>query len=88
LVQQPGRLPALEAKLSSKQDPTRICTLAMIKGRYKLIRYLGYESEMDDELYDLANDPEEVENLASGNEKLAEEMGAELKIKLEKELGK
>jgi arylsulfatase A-like enzyme len=79
---------ALEAKLSSKQDPTRICTLAMIKGRYKLIRYLGYESEMDDELYDLANDPEEVENLASGNEKLAEEMGAELKIKLEKELGK
>ena len=78
---------AMEAKLSSKQDPTRICTLAMIKGRFKLVKYLGYEGELDNELYDLANDPEEIENLAPGNEKLAGEMEAELKIKLEKDSG-
>jgi arylsulfatase A-like enzyme len=77
---------AMEAKLSSKQDPTRICTLAMIKGRNKLIRYLGYEGELEDELYDLENDPGEMENLVSVNEGLAEEMGVELKIKLDQSL--
>ena len=77
---------AMEAKLSSKQDPTRICTLAMIKGRYKLIKYMGYEKDLDDELYDLTNDPEEMENLAFEKKRLAEEMGAELRLKLAQEL--
>jgi arylsulfatase A-like enzyme len=75
---------ALEAKLSSKQDPTRICTAAMISGQYKLIRYQGYEDELDDELYDLANDPEEMDDLAAVNNRLAAEMGAELNLKLDK----
>ena len=76
---------ALEAKLSSKQDPTNICTLAMIKGRYKLIKYLGYEEELADELFDLANDPDEMENLAFEMKRLTEEMGVELKIRLDKD---
>jgi hypothetical protein len=37
-------------------------------------------------LYDLENDPEEMENLASANRNLVEDMGAELKIKLEEEM--
>ena len=78
----------MEAKLSSKADPTRICTLAMVKGRYKLIKYAGYEEGVENELYDLENDPEELENLAPIKIKLAEEMGAELMIKLEKELAR
>jgi arylsulfatase A-like enzyme len=78
---------ALEAKLSSKGDPTRICTLAMVNGRYKLIKYLGYEGEIENELFDLENDPEEMENLAPIKNKLVEDMEAELKTKLEKELG-
>jgi len=58
----------------------------MVKGRFKLIRYLGYEEELEDELYDLDNDPQELENLALENQMLAEDMGAELKIKLDEEL--
>ena len=58
----------------------------MIKGRNKLIRYLGYEEELDDELYDLENDPEEMENLSSALGKLSKEMGEELKIKLDQSL--
>ncbi|MGW8226961.1 MAG: sulfatase family protein [Anaerolineales bacterium] len=76
---------AMEAKLSSKQDVTRTCTLAMIKGRYKLIRYSGYESELEDELYDLENDPDELEDLSSTMKSLSKEMGAELEIKLDQD---
>ena len=36
----------------------------MIKGDYKLIHYFGYENYQDEyELYDLKNDPGELENL-------------------------
>jgi arylsulfatase len=77
---------AMEAKLSSKQDPTRICTLAMIKRRYKLIKYLGYEKDLDDELYDLTNDPEEMENLAIVKKRLVKEMSADLSMMLDQEL--
>ena len=78
----------MEAKLSSKSDPTRTCTLAMVKGRYKLIKYAGYKEGVENELFDLENDPEEMENLVLIKNKLAEEMGAELMIKLEKELAR
>jgi arylsulfatase A-like enzyme len=76
---------ALEAKLSGKNDPFQKCTLAMIKGRYKLIRYRGYPQELADELYDLENDAEEMENLASTRGMVAEEMGQELQMKIEED---
>jgi arylsulfatase A-like enzyme len=76
---------AMEAKLSSKQDPAGICTLAMINGRHKLVRYLGYQEELDDELYDLDNDPEELENLAPANRRMVADLGAELENRLAKE---
>ncbi|MGB5845079.1 MAG: hypothetical protein WBG94_11595 [Anaerolineales bacterium] len=40
---------------------------------------------VENEMLNLEN-PKEMENLASENEKLAEEMGAELKIRLDDEL--
>jgi arylsulfatase A-like enzyme len=73
---------ALEAKLSSKQNPFHKYTLAMVKGRYKLIRYRGYEAEMPDELYNLENDPEELENLALALSPVSKEMGDELAQKI------
>jgi hypothetical protein len=40
----------------------------MRKGAYKIIHYLGYESAgLDSELYDLENDPHELEDLAAVN---------------------
>lgn len=73
---------ALEAKLSSKQNPFHKYSLAIVKGRYKLIRYKGYEGEMPDELYDLENDPDELENLASALSQVSKEMGDELAQKI------
>jgi len=77
---------AMDAKFSSKKDPTRVYTMAMIEGRYKLVSYQGYAAEMDDELYDLENDPEEMENLAISNKRMVKEMGAVMKLKLAPEL--
>jgi arylsulfatase A-like enzyme len=76
---------ALEAKISPKNDPTRACTIALYKDRYKLIYYRGYEdfSEVY-ELYDLQNDPEELADLYSSTDPLAaalkEEMGKDIGI--------
>jgi arylsulfatase A-like enzyme len=54
----------VEAKENSKFDPLQKVTLALIKGDYKLIRYLGYEGyENETECYNLAEDPNELENL-------------------------
>jgi len=48
--------------------PLTKAAISMNKGRYKLISYLGYKL-LDGvyELYDLQNDPEEMQNLASIN---------------------
>jgi hypothetical protein len=54
----------------------------MIKGRNKLIHYVGYDETISDEFYDLENDPEELDNriLDNGSNYL------EMKIKLSKKL--
>ena len=73
---------AMEAKLNSKIGPLNKCTLAMIKGRHKLIHYRGYEQEIEDELFDLENDPEELDNLYSTKKSISDEMMDELFAKL------
>ena len=55
----------------------------MINGRYKLIHYRGYGEEIQPELFDLENDPEELENLSSFKRSIANEMLAEITSKLE-----
>jgi arylsulfatase A-like enzyme len=67
---QAGRLDravyAMDAKSSFKFGPLNRRTVSVIRDRYKLIHYLGYD-EYDDvyELYDLHDDPHELRNLYS-----------------------
>jgi arylsulfatase A-like enzyme len=74
---------ALEAKLNSKIGPLEKCTLAMFQGRYKYIHSRGYSEEIEGELYDLENDPEELENLSPYKRSIANELLVEITSKLE-----
>ncbi|MFC1879657.1 sulfatase [Chloroflexota bacterium] len=57
---------AIEAKENSMNRPLRKATFAIIRGRYKLIHYRGYEQFHEiDELYDLVNDPEEMDDISA-----------------------
>jgi len=54
---------ALEAQTNSTRGPLQEATLTMIRDQYKLIYYHGYRDYMDQyELYNLANDPDELVN--------------------------
>jgi arylsulfatase A-like enzyme len=68
----------VEAKANPAYQPLHKATVALIKGRYKLIHYLGYRDYADKyELYDLQDDPEELKNLYSPAP-LAQDLRAEL----------
>ena len=54
----------VEAKANPAYGPLRKASLALLRGQYKLVHYLGYKYYSDNyEFYDLANDPEELHNL-------------------------
>jgi arylsulfatase A-like enzyme len=75
---------AVEAKGNPKQAPLSKGTAALIKGQYKLIHYFGYSGYEDRyELYDLANDPEEMEDLISSSKSVAADLQSELRGKLD-----
>jgi arylsulfatase A-like enzyme len=76
---------ALEAKTNPKVGPLKVGTAALIKGRYKLVRYFGYDKARDFyELYDLENDPEELEDLSRLKIlSLASELKEELALRIE-----
>ena len=58
--------------------------MALIKGQYKLTHYFGYEGqEAEFELYDLANDPEEMVDLESSQKSVAAELKSALAEKLQ-----
>ena len=69
---------AMEAKLNSKIGPLKKLTLAMMKDQYKLIHYRGYGQEIGEELYDIKNDPEELNNLYSTKKSISKDMMDEL----------
>jgi arylsulfatase A-like enzyme len=73
-----------EAKSSPKQGALRRGTFALVRDRYKLIYYRGY-SGFDNvfELYDLGNDPEEIEDIYSEQDPLSTDMKASLLKHLE-----
>ena len=74
---------AVEAKSNRKEAPLTKGTIALIKGRYKLIHYFGYEGyEREFELYDLHNDPEELEDLYTSQKRIADELQNRLEDKL------
>jgi hypothetical protein len=58
----------------------------MVKNNYKIMYFLGYEELGKDgslyELYDLQNDPEELENLYSSRADIASELRNELLTRL------
>jgi arylsulfatase A-like enzyme len=76
---------AMEAKQNAQRSPLKIGTFTLIKGSYKLIYYLGYKDYKDDrhELYNLANDPEELDNRYVAEKPLAMELRQELEAKLQ-----
>ncbi len=77
---------ATESKKNGKYQPLTIATTTLIKGRYKLIYFFGYEElgsgEERIELYDLESDPEEVNNLYAVKRETASELLHEMKVKL------
>jgi len=53
----------VEAKKNSSFQPISKATIALVRGDYKIIRYMGYRDYEGYEFYDLKNDPEEMHNL-------------------------
>jgi len=71
---------SMDAKLNPAFAPFRSATIAMRKGAYKLIYYLGYTGDYNDtyELYNLETDIEEMDNLYAKETTIASQMKAEL----------
>jgi arylsulfatase A-like enzyme len=70
----------VEAKSNPKSGPLKQASVAMMKEQYKLIHYLGYPGYDDfSELYDLLNDPDELNDLSESRNSLASDLSAELK---------
>lgn len=73
----------VEAKRNSSFQPLTKATVALVRGDYKLIRYLGYRDYQGYEFYDLKNDPEEIHDLYEGHP-AARELQATLDSELER----
>jgi arylsulfatase A-like enzyme len=75
----------VEAKANRVYEPLTRATVAMVKDRYKLIYYTGYESEDSFELYDLESDYEELHDLYPAGPAIARALREELLEKLNSE---
>jgi arylsulfatase A-like enzyme len=77
---------AVEAKFSPDNKPLTNVTTMVVKGRYKLVYYAGYQELGDlknySELYDIENDPEELENIDSTHPDVSAELRDELLAKM------
>jgi choline-sulfatase len=76
----------LQARKNAKYGPITEATTALIKGQYKLMDFIGY-SELGaqgerTELYDIKNDPEELNDLSTAKRETTTELLNELKQKL------
>src|SRR5215469_249685 len=73
----------LEAKSNSRYGPLRKRTVSVISGRYKLVHYLGYNGYDDQyEMYDLTDDPEELDNIYPFRKSAAADLQAFLRERL------
>ncbi|MBL8102211.1 MAG: sulfatase-like hydrolase/transferase [Anaerolineales bacterium] len=68
----------VEAKRNPAYAPLTKATVAMRKGTYKLIYYTGYEAQDSFELYDLAEDGEELRDLYPEAPEIAKKLREEL----------
>jgi arylsulfatase A-like enzyme len=73
---------SVEAKSSPKYGTLNKASVALLKGNYKLIYYRGYENTPAPELYDLSNDPEELQDLASTEPSIAADLQQEIEGQL------
>ena len=78
---------ALEAKKSEKFGVLNPATVTQISGKHKLIYTFGYDEQNGMgpmfELFDLENDPEELENIYSSKQGIASEMESMLLKKIQ-----
>ena len=76
---------ALQSKGTQKDEPILRATAMLVRENYKLIKYWGYKQIEDEiiELYDLENDPEELDNLYPREKEKANELLEALQIKLD-----
>lgn len=66
---------SFEGKSAPVEHPGEKATLVLINGRYKLIHYAGYTGyDGVSELYDLVNDPQEMEDLSKDKHQIAKDM--------------
>jgi hypothetical protein len=75
----------VEAKSNPAFAPLTMATIAMYKGKHKMIYYTGYENQDSFELYDLESDPEELLDLYPSQPDIASPMKNELLAKLASE---
>ena len=77
---------AVEAKRSKPRESLSPATTTVVRGNYKLTYFSGYSQlgEVGEylELYDLEQDPEEMNNLYSRQSSLARELREELTEKI------
>jgi len=71
---------SIEAKLNSAFAPLKTATIAMRKGPYKLIHYMGYKGQYADayEMYNLEEDLEEMHDLYTSEPSIAGQLRSEL----------
>jgi arylsulfatase A-like enzyme len=77
---------ALECNENKKNGPIDVATVSLRKGQYKLTYFFGYK-ELENrnerlELYDLEEDPEELQDLSLARKAIVDEMLGEVKSKL------
>ncbi|MFC1936355.1 sulfatase [Chloroflexota bacterium] len=78
---------SIDARRNPRNQPLRTYSAAIIKDRFKLIQYAGYP-ELDtgmilSELYDLENDPHELNNLVKSHPQMLSLLTQELNTKIE-----
>jgi len=77
---------ALQARKTEQDTPIREATAMLVKGRYKLVNFFGYnelvKSGERTELYDIEADAEELDDLYPARKETGAELLGELKSKL------
>jgi arylsulfatase A-like enzyme len=73
----------VEAKTNPKFAPLKHHTVSLVRDRYKLVHYLGYQGYDDIyEMYDLKDDPEEMNNIYTSKKSIASDLQGLLNEKL------